>query len=97
MTAALKTADLNLAADLLDRYRDDPMPQDEWLRRQGPIDGSGPPQPMANAVFLGPSAIDMRIGAPKDLRTPREGKLISQWKSEDLAAYYRDQRRNKYR
>ncbi len=75
------------AAELMARYRDDPMSQEEWLRRQWPVDGSGPPDPTANAVFIGPSAIDMRVAAPTDLRSPKEAKLFEKWRNEDSARY----------
>ena len=61
----------------------------------------GTPRPEENAVFIGPSKVDLlAAGERKAQAAPvsdRERALLKHWKSQDLSSYYREQRSNRYR
>lgn len=52
--------------------------------------------PMANCVFMGPTALDFSM-LKGPLIPSSEQKLLSAWKERDLSAFYAAQRSNRYR
>ena len=54
-----------------------------------------PPDPTANAVFIGPTAINLAIASSPI--APNEQALLALWKRQDLAAYMRSSHDKAYR
>lgn len=52
--------------------------------------------PSANAVFCGPTAIDLSMLPTRQLVPLSEAKSLAEWRAQDLAQYYREQRSNRY-
>ena len=54
-----------------------------------------PPNPQGNAVFIGPTAVDLSLA--NQTESPRERQMIADWHKSDLNDFYRQQRSNRYR
>ena len=51
--------------------------------------------PSANAVFIGPTKLDFSMLPTRMLVPLSEAKSLAQWRAEDLAQFYREQRSNR--